>query len=1137
MFLKITVDLFFDKKRYLKKTFLTMKLIAIFLFAACLQVGARGYSQEITLSQKNVSLKRVFKEIESQSGYHFFYRDKLIREAGNVSVNVSVASVEEALSETLKGLPLTFTVLDKIIVIKAKKPVSIAIPATVTLSSAPENIINGTVKDAQGNPLSGVSVIVKGTKKGTSTDTHGNFTIEVNAGEVLEFTIVGYQKKSATVGQDNNITVVLEIEAVTNNEVVVVGYGTAKRATLTGAISAINGKEILQSPATNVSNSLVGRLAGLVAVQPSGEPGNDASTIRIRGINTFGNNDVLIVVDGIPGRSLDRIDPNSIESVTILKDASAAIYGAQAANGVILITTKQGKIGKPQITLSLNSGYAQPTAIPKMADAATYVTMLNEISAYNGTSEIYTKDDIQKYKDGSDPWGHPNTDWFKSVLKPRSEQYAANVSLSGGSEFARYFVSVGYKHQDGDYYHSGTFYNQPDFRSNLNFKINKYINFGFSLAGRQEDRNFQITSANSIFQFLMRGKPNLPAYWPNGLPGPDIENGQNPVVTSTDIPGYDKNKYYAINSNFKLNIDIPWIKGLSLTGNAAIDKGFRFEKVWQIPWYLYSWDGTSYDANNIPVLIKGKKGSDAPQLTEVFSGDQQIVLNALINYERIIAVNHTIKVMVGSEKSTGNGDNFDAFRKNFTSGAIDQLFAGGSAEMNNSGSAYTSARLNYFGRVNYSYKEKYLAEFVWRDDGSYIFPEAHRFGFFPGVSAGWRISEENFWKKNIKFIDNLKIRASWGQTGNDRVAEWQYLSTYAFGNFLGFAYTPFVTNGNVENPTLYETRIPNPIATWELATQKDIGFDAQLLNNKLSIEFDYFDYLRSKILAQRNASVPSSTGLTLPLENIGRVSNKGYDFTIGYKDHAGAFNYQISVNGSYAHNKILFWDETPGSPDYQKSTGKSIGGNLYYQAIGIFKDQAAIDKYPHWIGARPGDIIFKDVNGDGFITSDDEVRNDRSNIPRFVGGITVNLQYKGFDLSILLQGATGAVSYLTMQSGTAGNFLESFAKSRWTTTNTDASSPRTFDGSEYWLQSNTFFLKNTDYLRLKTFQLGYSISPKIIQSSGIQNMRFYLSGFNLFTYSPAYKDFDPEAAAGGGFATGQGYPLQRVITAGLTLTF
>ena len=1004
--------------------------------------------------------------------------------------------------------------------------------------------ITGMVKDEKGNPAANASVIVKGSKIGATTNSDGTFSLDVPSQKsVLQISSLGYQVKEAVVGNKTNFDFDLAVSTSQLNEVVVVGYGTQRKATLTGAVSSVKGAEIVKSPATNVSNSLVGRVPGLTAVQPSGEPGYDGSILRIRGVNSLGNNDVLVVVDGIAGRSLERIDPNSIESVTILKDASAAIYGAQAANGVILITTKRGKLGKPEITFNIDYGYNQPTKIPKMADAATYATMLNEIALYGGNPQKYTDEEIQKFSDGSDPWKYPNTDWFKSTLKPQSAQNSYNATISGGAENLRYFVSLGARTQEGNYYRSATKYNQYDMRANLDGKVSKNISLTFDVAGRMEDKNYPVRGAGSIFRMVMRGKPTLPAYWPDGTPGPDIEYGDNPVVISTDATGYDRDKFYALNSTLKLNVNIPWVKGLSLTGTAAIDKGFDFRKTWQTPWYLYTWDYQTFDANNKPILVKGKRGFDDARLNQYSRDDITKTFYGLVNYETTIANDHAVKILAGSELRKGNAEFFSAFRRFYTSTAIDQLFAGGAAEINNGGSGTIYSRLNYFGRVNYAYKNKYLAEFVWRYDGSYNFPADHRWGFFPGLSAGWVVSEENFFKNNIHFINRLKIRGSKGRTGNDRIQlgpngiplEFQYLSTFGYGNILGSPYLPFVTNGTIENQTLYETRLPNPNITWEVADQANIGFEASLLNNKLIIEFDYFNYKRSSVLAIRNASVPASAGITLPPENFGKVKNAGYDFTVTYRNADKDFDYSVSVNGGYAKNRIVFWDEAPGSPSYKQSTGHPMNTGVYYQAIGIFADQAAIDKYPHWSGARPGDIIFKDVNDDKVIDANDQVRNDKSNVPTFTGGINLYFGYKGFDLSILVQGATGAVNYINTESGEIGNFLQSFADGRWTVSNTSSDKPRTFNrGNEYWASNgNTYFLQKTDYIRLKNLQFGYTIPAKITNKANIQLLRIYLSGYNLLTYSPGYKDFDPEASAG----SGQSYPLQRVLTAGLTLTF
>jgi TonB-linked SusC/RagA family outer membrane protein len=544
--------------------------------------------------------------------------------------------------------------------------------------------------------------------------------------------------------------------------------------------------------------------------------------------------------------------------------------------------------------------------------------------------------------------------------------------------------------------------------------------------------------------------------------------------------------------------------------------------------------------------VKGKKGFDDPRLSQDTEFNQNILINGFINYETSIADIHNIKFMVGGERRTGQGDRFNAYRRFFVSTAVDQLFAGGERDMLNGGSAFQSARLNYFGRVNYNFLEKYLVEFVWRYDGSYIFPENKRYGFFPGISAGWRISEEGFFKDNVAFVNNLKIRGSWGQTGNDRIAEYQYLSSYAYGRFdatgnYDDSYrSPFMNESYIfgidqENKALYEALIPNRNVTWEVANQSNIGFEAQLLDNKISLEADYFYNRRSEILIKRNASIPGSTGLTLPRENIGKVANQGFDFSVGYNNNIGDFNYQVNLNAGYAINKILFWDEAAGVPSYQQSTGSPMFTDVFYEATGIFRDEEQVNNTPHFSGARPGDIIFRDVNNDGTIDANDRVRSKYNDIPRWNGGLNLNMQFKGFDLAILFQGAAGAVQYVSTESGEIGNFLKSFYDQRWTAENPNASGPRTFNrDNEYWRNNrNTHFLHKTDYIRLKNLQLGYTLPLNVSKKVGMQGVRFYVSGFNLLTYSPDFKDFDPESNN----ASGQGYPLQKVFNGGLTLTF
>ncbi len=1024
--------------------------------------------------------------------------------------------------------------------------------------------IKGKVSDETGSGLPGVTVTEKGTMNGAITDVNGQFTVNVKGdAAILVFSFVGYAGLEEVVGSRSIINVTLTPDVSSLNEVVVVGYGTQKKETITGSVVSVKGTDLVKSPVVNLSNSIAGRMAGVVAVNRSGEPGADGSAIRIRGSNTLNNGDALIVVDGIPNRAggLDRINPNDIESVSVLKDASAAIYGSRAANGVILITTKRGKTGKPQLSYSANQGYSQPTVIPKLTNSAQYTSMLNDLdiyglpttewaaanTAYKATG-VYTRPDgttrkapfsptdLQKYADGSDPWLHPNTDWYDATLKNWSPQTQHNLQISGGTENVKYLASLGYQNQDGYYKTSATAYQQYDIRLNLDAKINKYVDINVGLLGREEARNYPTRSAGAIFRMQMRGKPQQQAYWPNGLPGPDIENGENPVVITTDLSGYDRQKQDYIQTNGAINVKIPWIEGLKWTGTAAVDKRLGTRKLWQIPWTLYQ-QGSGFEADGTtPKLVASKRGPAEPNLTQSYDDQLNILLGSVFSYEKQIGV-HGITALAGMNRETIDGNNFSAFRRYFISPALDQMFAGGDLERTNGGGGFETARINYFGRMAYNYKEKYLAEFLLRYDGSDRFPAKSRYGFFPGFMAGWVVSEENFMKDQNVF-SFLKLRGSWGQLGNDQVnlpnsgtaATYQYLSTYGFRSYI---------LGDAEQKTLFETRLPNENITWEVASNSNVGLEGQLLNGKVFFEMDYFSNYRSKILWFKNASVPQSTGITLPAQNIGEVSNKGFDFNIGYRGGKGDFKYNFSVNGGYAKNNIEFWDEAPGAPEWQRTTGKPMNTFQAYLYDGVFKDQADIDARTVDYSAivktlRPGDMKYQDYNGDGKITPDDQVRTNNTQLPMFQGGVNLGGQYKNFDLTILIQGAAGAKQYVSAgEMGNIGNYLLDMYENRWTIDNPSSVHPRIANRSDqYYSNNNTYWLRSSDYIRLKNFELGYSLPEVLTKKIGSSSARIYLSGINVFTVDKL-KVFDPETVS----TTGQYYPQSRIMNMGLNIKF
>lgn len=1023
--------------------------------------------------------------------------------------------------------------------------------------------VSGTITSASdGLPLPGVSIVdVNDSSKGVITDFDGNYTISLSSGTTsLRFSSIGFKTTVSAVNNRTTLNLTMEEDVASLDEVVVVGYGTQKRATVSGAVASVKGEELTKSPTVNLTNSLSGRVAGLFVQQASAEPGYDDASIRIRGTNTYNNTGALVVVDGIPDRDggLSRINPADIESISVLKDASAAIYGARAANGVILVTTKRGKSGKPKITYSSMQGWARPTVIPEMANAAQYAELRNELEVYNlpvaewqgatngfastgsytrpdGSQRdaIYTPEDIELFRNGQDPWGHPDTDWFGETFKRGSSQEKHTMQLTGGSENFNYFSSLGYLKQDAYYKNSATGYEQYDIRINLDAKISDAISVKLGVLGREELRYFPTESAGSIFRMLTRGRPTEPAYWPNGLPGPDIENGQNPVVITTNDTGYDRDTRDYFQSNATVDIKIPWIDGLTLQTTAAIDKSFNNRKVWRTPWFLYSWDGVNRDASGLSAV---QRGPAEPNLRQFSQNRLSILLGANLQYQKSFG-NHNLLLMAGTNKETKTYEGIEAYRRFFISPVIQDLFAGGNDQQFNTGSSNKASRLNYFGRVSYDFNEKYLMEFLWRYDGSYLFPEDTRYGFFPGFSAGWVVTKESWFENSTSdsFLNHLKLRASWGQLGNDAFNDDefpanQFLASYGFGTY--------VMNNSLIT-TLAESRVPNPGITWEIATNINVGLDTRFLKNKMNLEFDWFLNKRTDILTTPSASLPALSGITPPRQNFGEVENKGFDFILGYNDFIGdEFSYGITLNAGYAKNKIIFNDEAEGAPEWQRATGRMINAPLVYGYDGIFATQAEIDAetldYSGIVNnLRPGDMRIVDYNGDNRITPEDRYRTDKNVNPTLQGGVNLTLGYKNFDLAVLFQGAWGGELFFNFnEAGTIGNYLERDYNNRWSVNNPSSVHPRiTNRADQYYSNGNTYWRQDTDYMRVKNFELGYNMPEEVTSRVGLSALRFYVNGANLFTWTDAI--FDPEGLN----TSGRDYPVSRILSVGFSLSF
>lgn len=1139
-------------------------------------IGQEILDKRVTVELENANVKDVLSELKDKTGVNFTYRSRILRNAGHVTLRATNAKLGDILKEMFTN-SIDYEVVGNHIVLtepyrEEEGPDDSPKGAFLAFQ------VSGVVNDNEGAPIPGVNIIEKGTTNGTTTDIDGKYTVLVtNESSVLVYSFIGFVTQEIPVNSRSTIDVQLVADTQTLEEVVVVGYGEQRKVTVTGSVVAVAGSELQRSPAVDLSNSFAGRLAGVVAVQTSGEPGYDGSTIRIRGVNSTGNVSPLIVIDGIPDRDggLGRISPQDVESISVLKDASSAIYGSRAANGVILITTKRGKTGAPQVAYDFNQGWSQPTRIPQMSNAGEYADIMNELGIYKnipaaewgsawqsiqqtgtftspttGTTvnAQFSPEAVRKHKDGSDPWGYPDTDWFADAFKQWSPQGRHNLQITGGTENVKYLASLGYVNQDAYYRNSATYYKQYNFRVNLDARVNKYINTSLGIMAREENRNFPTQSAGSIFRMLMRGRPTEPEVWPNGLPGPDIENGQNPYVITTNATGYEKNPRDFIQTNGRIEFTNPWIDGLKLTLSGAVDKKIDNYKKWETPWYLYTWDRISYEADGVtPRLTRALRSTFTDARLTITNGSVlNTNLTSLLNYDKKVG-DHTLGVLVGATREQFNAEWVQAYRANYISTAIDQPFAGGTTQLirggDNNENTYNRARLGYYGRVNYNYGERYLVEFLWRRDGSSFFHPDHRFGFFPGLLVGWNISNEEFFSTG-GFVDFLKLRASYGQMGNDQIfepgsttrfMEYAFLSNYIAGQY------PI---NNLVATTMREGVVANPNFTWEVSNNSNIGLEGTVLNNKLDFTLEYFFNRRSQMLIYRQGSTPETSGIAgkLPPVNGGKMENKGFEFTFAYNGSAGAFNYQVGANAGYNRNKIVFQDEPTAAPSYQWATGHPLDAYLAYQSDGVFAsvediENETLDYSAVTNNLLPGDMRFVDYNGDGKINADDKVRLDKSRTPNFNFGITANFQYKNFDLSILLQGATGALLRFGTESGDIGNYLKYSHDNRWSIDNPSSEHPRLatrndtyYTGGEYSL--NTYYLFNKNYLRLKNVELGYNVPAALVKRVGLGNLRLYVNGLNLVTWDK-YKIFDPESENG----AGSYYPQARVINTGLRLTF
>ena len=1001
--------------------------------------------------------------------------------------------------------------------------------------------ISGVVKDfSTGEALPGVNILVKGSNTGTITDNEGKYALSAADDAVLVFSFIGYIPEEIPVNARSVIDVSLSQDLVSLQEVIVVGYGKQAKETLTGSVSSVKGKELVRSPQPNLSASFAGRVPGVIALNRSGEPGFDDATLRIRGISTPGNNDPLVVIDGVANRlgGLNRLDPNDIESISVLKDASAAIYGSQAANGVILVTTRRGAKGKPVFSFSYNQGFVRPTALPDMADAPTYARIINEINFYRnpngGMNQIYSDEEIALFGDGSDPDNYPNSDWVGASVRSFALQDTENLSVSGGGEKVSYFASLGRVHQESIFEGGITEFDQLSFRTNLDLDLTDNLKISLDVTARQEDRLFPTTGAGGIFRAVYGTYPTLPIRYSNGLLSPGVESGANPLMLVTDEPGTDRQPTTILNTLLSFDYKLPFFESISLKGFYAEDRTFASTKRFRIPFTVYQINNSTSPPTFDEVV--GGPDSQTPELFQRQDNQSLQTVNFSINFEKDFE-KHFVKAFVAYEQQEDDWSRFDAFRAGFLSAQIPEFDLGGGEpeQSTNSGFSNRFTRRNYFGRISYDYDQKYMAEVQFRYDGSSRFADGNRYGFFPSLSMGWRISEEAWF--DIPAINNLKLRGSYGLLGNDRVDPFQYLNSFRLRP------TDYISEDQIPIPIFIINQLANPSITWETARKLDIGLEVNLLKH-FSIELDYFRETRKDLLTARQGSLPLVSGIVnerdvgsiIPQENIGEVINNGFEALVNYQQGFGDLQVFASANLTYNRNEVVFLDDAVGAPEYQLRKGRPLGAELLYEATGIFRTQEDLDNNPTLPGQQLGDLIYRDVNGDGEIDDLDRVRQDLSNVPQVIYGMTFGASFKNFDFNLLLQGQAQSVQHVLAESGEIGNFFSTWADNRWSPTNPNGTFPRvdvrTSSSINGGLNRNDFWLQNTAFLRLKNMEFGYNIPPALLEKIGFTSARVYVNGFNLLTFTEA-DDVDPEGDSG----NGQFYPQQKIFNIGVNVKF
>ena len=1002
----------------------------------------------------------------------------------------------------------------------------------------------GTVTDAQGELLPGVTIAIKGTTQGTITNIDGVFTLaNVEPTDVLIVSFVGMKSREILVGNQTSIKITLEADAIGLEEVIAIGYTVRKKGEVTGSVATVNSESLERTASKDVAKSLSGKVPGLIVNDRGGYPGDNDMTLLIRGKSTLNNNSPLILIDGITAGTsgFSNLSPEDIESISVLKDGAAAIYGARAANGVILVTTKRGKSGKPQFSLSTSYSVSSFSVKPQLMNSEQFAIYNNEIAERAGSPLPYSTEDIAKYAAGDDP-NYPSTDWQDLTFADYSPESRVTLSVRGGSDAVKYFVSGDYMDQVGLYKSGDLNFKQYQIRSNLDIKLHEKLKVGVDLSGRFGDKNEPGVPESYIYKHIYVNSPTEVGIYPNGLVGWGGENGSNPYIMSSNEAGYINAKSNDLRGKFSFDFNMDFItEGLSAKGFAGIRKMSTDTKDWYTPWTVYQYDVSNDDYREVQGY--SQQGNQRI-LRESFWKYDELMLNATVHYDRTFG-EHTVRGFVGVEQMSSEQRSFWAERKDFPTPDHSELFAGGDDGQGSYGISSEWGRLNYFGSMSYDFQKKYFIDLTLRHDGSSNFDEGKRFGTFPGIGLSWSIADENFMDWSNSWLNALKLRTSWAIMGNDRVASFQYLTKYNYSGVTDTAqpnWYIFGTNGTRYNGYASDN-VPNPDITWETADMKNIGINFMMLDNRLSGDINYFYQKREDILITRNASIPAAAGLTLPQENLGKVDNYGLEFQLDWSDKIGELTYMLGTTFTQAKNEVVYLDEAADVPEWRKREGHPMDSYIVYPTFGLFTSEEMVNNLTAKIdGTTVGEPAYVDTDGNGKIDSNDRIRSYYSNVPEIQYGFHGGISYKGFDFNFLFQGQAKAKMMVVFSShGARPDFM---FDQRWTPNNMDARYPRAFaDGDSYSGNFNTannfqgadLWLHDASYLRLKELELGYTFKKEKIKFG---DLKLFVRGYNLLTmFSEVYDlGLDPEAAGYVDFRNST-YPSMRTFSVGLNLNF